>query len=82
MKFFIIENSQGEVIDCAYSLKDAKVKAAVHDLRKWSVSEIDCRVNKETVRRLIGGLGGYSCGDTKWRNFDGLTEVQYERPIL
>ena len=76
MKFFIIENSQGEVIDCAYSLKDAKVKAAVHDLRKWSVTEIDCRVNKETVRRLLGGLGGYARGDFINREFDGLTEVK------
>jgi hypothetical protein len=62
MKFYVIETSQGETIGCELT-KKAAIEFA--DYRGYSRDEVeieavDVSVNAETVRLLLGNLGGYA----------------------
>lgn len=58
MKFYLVE-ADGEAAGCETSLRAAKAlaKSLSND---WCITVIDAPVNTETVRRLLGNLGGYA----------------------
>lgn len=57
MKFYECRDTDGVVFDCVLSLKEARdVVAPVHG----DVCMVEVEVTAESVRRLIGNLGGYA----------------------
>ena len=62
MKFYTIETDSGETIGCELTKKAAIAYAAERGYSRAEV-EIECvdvDVTAETVRRLLGNLGGYA----------------------
>lgn len=61
MKFWIIETEQGETIGCELTKKAAFEYAAAYgyDRNELDINSVDCDVSVETVRRLLGNLGGF-----------------------
>ena len=58
MKFYILEVN-GETVGCETSLKAAKALAkSLSD--EWCITLLEVAVNAETVRRLLGNMGGYA----------------------
>jgi len=62
MKFYIIESEFGETIGCELTRKAAKEFAESRGFSKdeYEITVTDCPVNADTVRRLLGNLGGYA----------------------
>lgn len=59
MKFYVISGPLSEVAGCETSLHVAK--AAAKDLGAGAVVDlVEVDVNRETMRRLLGELGGYA----------------------
>ena len=56
MKFYIVE-VDGETVGCETSLKAAKLHINGDD---WCITVLEVAVNAETVRRLLGNMGGYA----------------------
>jgi len=67
MIFYVITTSQGETVGCETSLAVAIMRALdyknVYGM-SCDVEKMNVRVNAETVRRLLGNLGGYVDGDS------------------
>lgn len=59
MKFFVVSSDRGGVVGCELTLAVAKV-VGTNDGVPFSVERVECPVNAETVRRLLGNLGGYA----------------------
>lgn len=64
MKFYVVKSTMGEVIGCELSRKEAKRYAETigwqpHEIE---VEALEVAVNADTVRRLLGNLGGYVSG--------------------
>jgi len=62
MKFYTIETQMGETIGCELTKKDAVEYAKGRGYSKDEV-QIECvevDVNAESIRRLLGNIGGYS----------------------
>ena len=62
MNFYVVATSSGETIGCELTKKDA---IAFAELRGYQSSEIEitrinANVSADTVRRLLGNLGGYA----------------------
>ena len=76
MKFFVIEDASNTPIDCVFTKEEAiKIlndSSYFGVLGFYSIAEIGCSVNKETVRALLSGQGGYA-------NY--IHRVYYESPI-
>jgi len=64
MKFFVIEDASNSPIDCVFTKEEAmKIlddSSYFGVLGFYSIAEIGCSVNKETVRALLSGQGGYA----------------------
>lgn len=62
MKFYTIETESGETIGCELTKKAAIYFAAERGYSKDEIDIecVDVAVNAETVRRLLGGVGGYA----------------------
>jgi hypothetical protein len=62
MKFWIIETEQGETIGCELTKKAAidYAKSRGYDRKEITVYSVECDVTADTVRRLLGNLGGYA----------------------
>lgn len=62
MKFYIIENNVGETIGCEITVKAARQHAEGlgYQRYEYDLIPINCKVTAETVRRLLGELGGYA----------------------
>lgn len=60
MKFYVIGRNDGEVVGCQTSLRRAKAEARSFGLEEYSVDVVDVPVTSETIRRLLGDLGGYA----------------------
>ena len=58
MKFCIIENASGEVVGCQTSFKAAMAQGRAFGA--FSVDRVDAPVTSETIRRLLGNVGGYA----------------------
>jgi hypothetical protein len=56
MRFYLIFESDGSVVDCRTSIRGAKLACPFGG----SVDMIDVPINSETVRRLLGNEGGYA----------------------
>jgi hypothetical protein len=71
VRFYVVSNDRLGTFDCAVSLRAAH--AAGQSQRSvpaepYSIERVDCLVNAETVRRLLGQLGGYAI-DTSTREY-------------
>ena len=53
MKFYIVQN-RGEVVDC-YLLKRQAIANCENE--DWTIHEVECPVNKWTIRRILAGEG-------------------------
>jgi hypothetical protein len=62
MKFWIIETDRGETIGCELTKKAAFEYAAAggYDRNELEIHCVECDVGSETVRRLLGNLGGFA----------------------
>ena len=61
MKFYVIENgSSGEIAGCELTKKDAVSIAECVCDGSYSITMVECKVSVDTVRRLLGELGGYA----------------------
>lgn len=69
MKFYICSDIQGSDFDCVTTLSEAKqiVKAA----GGGSVMMVDTPITADTIRRLLGQLGGFAVSSK-------LYEILYE----
>lgn len=60
MKFYVInDDDTGEVVGCELSLKAAREEANKLT-NSFNISALEVAVTAETVRRLLGDLGGYA----------------------
>jgi hypothetical protein len=64
MRFYVIEDS-GETIGCELTLAAAHDRAASRASGEYEITALEVPVTAESIRRLLGGLGGYAtnCGD-------------------
>jgi hypothetical protein len=62
MKFYMVSNDVGETLGCELTLSRAVQLAADYGLKRdeAKIDAIDVPVTAETVRRLLGGSGGYA----------------------
>lgn len=60
MRFYIVQDGMGSTLGCERTLKAAKELGHAGEREGYSVEAVDCAVNAETVRRLLGQLGGYA----------------------
>jgi len=62
VKFYIIETEFGETIGCELTRKAAHDYAQSRGFARceYQITVSDCPVNADTVRRLLGNLGGYA----------------------
>jgi hypothetical protein len=62
MKFYVIEATPGGVIGCELTLRAARAYAERRDYQRdeYEIDVVDCPINAETIRRLLGNLGGYA----------------------
>ena len=59
MKFYVITTLDGETAGCEQSLRQAK--ALGRSLcGEFTVDAVEVAVNAETIRRLLGAVGGYA----------------------
>ena len=62
MKFWVIETTGGETIGCELTRKAALayVESRGYDHEEVEVVSIECAITADTIRRLLGNLGGYA----------------------
>lgn len=62
MKFYVIESNTGETIGCELTKRAALLRAesAGYTKDEINIESVECDVSAETVRRLLGNLGGYA----------------------
>lgn len=62
MRFYVVETEGGETLGCELSLKAAHATATKYGYtrREYTVDLVQCAANAETIRRLLGQLGGYA----------------------
>jgi hypothetical protein len=58
MKFYIVEGNDAGVVGCETSLEKAHQLGKLHG--EYTIQRVECEVNSETVRRLLGDQGGYA----------------------
>ena len=62
MLFWIIESSNGTRVGCELTKRYAAASAQSMGLNDYSVYSINVPVCAESIRRLLGNLGGFSNG--------------------
>ncbi len=60
MKFYVIEDADGAVVGCQTSVGAARKVASLSGLDGCRIEEITVAVNAESIRLLLGQLGGYA----------------------
>ena len=61
MKFYLVQTRAGETIDCRLTLREAREEAeSMLGDAGFSIQMVEAEVTAETVRRLLGDLGGYA----------------------
>lgn len=58
MKFYIVQDGKGNPLGCETSLRRARELGNAKD--GYQIMRVDCDVNSETIRILLGGFGGYA----------------------
>lgn len=58
MRFYEVE-VDGDTVGCEVTLKAARVLAKSHG-DDWTITAVDVPVTAETIRLLLGKLGGYA----------------------
>jgi len=58
--FFVIADAAGQTVGCELSRAKAIACARSLGIDDYSVTRVTCDVTTETIRRLIGSLGGYA----------------------
>lgn len=59
MKFYVLKDDDLGIVGCVRTLRDAK-EIAKSEPHIKEIEMIDCDVNADTVRRLLGDEGGYA----------------------
>jgi hypothetical protein len=64
MKFYTIETDLGETIGCELTKRAAVEFGLARGYRRdeLTIACVECDVSTETIRRLLGNLGGYANG--------------------
>jgi hypothetical protein len=62
MKFYMVSNEVGETLGCELTLSRAIQLAADYGMTRdeANIDAVEVPVTAETVRRLLGGSGGYA----------------------
>lgn len=60
MRFYIVHDAGGSTLGCETTLKKARELGRTDESDTYSITRVDCPVNAETIRRLLGNLGGYA----------------------
>lgn len=60
MKFYVIEDSTEQRVGCELTKAAAHKVAAEMGITDYSLRTMDVQVNAETVRRLLGNIGGFA----------------------
>lgn len=60
MKFYVIANAEGSTVGCETSLRRAKQFVKAEAREGYTITCITCKPDAETVRRLLGNLGGFA----------------------
>jgi hypothetical protein len=62
MKFYLLTNNVGETLGCELTVSRAVQLAADYGLKRdeANIDAMEVPVTAETVRRLLGGSGGYA----------------------
>lgn len=63
-KFYVCFATDGTIVDCKTNRKDAVASMTDAGFAAYSISLIECAVDTDTVRRLLGDIGVYA---TKYR---------------
>lgn len=58
MRFYVCNNTDNETFDCVLKLSEAKQIVIAEG--GGTVEVLDVPVNADTVRKLLGNLGGYA----------------------
>ena len=64
MRFYVVHDGTGSVIGCELTLGSAHALGRSTGDATHSITKIDCPVNVETIRRLLGNVGGYATEST------------------
>jgi hypothetical protein len=68
VRFYIVHDSTEATIGCETTLAAAHALGRDTDPKSYGITRVDCPVNVETVRRLLGNLGGYAI-DSSTRDY-------------
>jgi hypothetical protein len=60
MKFYIVQDDAGSTLGCELTLKAPRQLGHADAREGYSIVRVECPANAETVRRLLGNLGGYA----------------------
>lgn len=60
MRFYLVTDDRGETLGCETTLKDAHALARNASVEWYDVQLVEAPVNADTIRRLLGNLGGYA----------------------
>ncbi len=58
--YTLIDDLGGGTVGCELSLKAARERAAALGLRRYQICREEVPVTAETMRRVLGGQGGYA----------------------
>lgn len=71
MRFYVVTDGTGETLGCQRSLRQAQALGRSYGI-SFTVDAVDVSINAETVRRLLGALGGYAIEQREvWREEAG-----------
>lgn len=59
MRFWVIYE-EGTAVGCEMTWRKAKSTADEMGIKKPEIRWVECPVNADTIRRLLGGIGGYA----------------------
>lgn len=60
MKFYVLENkATGETVSCQITVKACMEIVDTMRVHEYRIDCVECDVSPETIRRLLGQMGGY-----------------------
>lgn len=65
-RFWIIQDDRGETVGCEMTWRAATKFAEEMGVGRSRICWVECAVNADTIRRLLGNLGGYATRVEDW----------------
>lgn len=77
MKFYLLTNDRGEIVECERSIAMLKAAAKRNPDGEYGVTQLSVPVTAESVRLLLAAQGGYAERCAEWGSIlvNGLTVV-------